>query len=123
MDHSVTKSLGDWGEQEAALYLIGRGLRVVDRQYRQKWGEIDLICRAGDTWVFVEVKTRSSKAEPSAIESITLRKQQRIIRAAMSYMKWKRLEGRCLRFDLILIEAGEIEWIPDAFQSTSYYTY
>ena len=41
----------------------------------------------------------------------------------MSYMKWKRLEGCNLRFDVVLIESGHIEWIPNAFQSTSYYTY
>ena len=51
---------------------------MVDRHYRQKWGEIDLICRDGETWVFVEVKTRSSVSQPSAIDSITPRKRQRI---------------------------------------------
>lgn len=116
-------TLGNRGEDQASLYLRKRGLRVVDRQYRQKWGEIDLICRDRETWVFVEVKTRTSLATPSAIDSITPRKRQRIIRAAMSYMKWKRLEGSDMRFDLVLIEAGQIEWIPDAFESSSYYTY
>ena len=61
--------------------------------------------------------------QPSALDSITRRKRLRIIRAAMSYMKWKRLEGQALRFDFVLIEAGRIEWIPDAFESSSYYTY
>jgi putative endonuclease len=123
VDQSQTKTLGDWGEEQAARYLQKRGLRVVDCQYRQKWGEIDLICLDGGTWVFVEVKTRSSFSSIPAIDSITPRKRQRIIRAAMSYMKWKRLEGCALRFDLVLIEAGRVEWIPDAFESSSYYTY
>jgi len=123
VDHPSTSILGNWGEDQAARYLQQQGFEVVDRQYRQKWGEIDLICRDGETWVFVEVKTRASLALPSAIESITPRKRLRIIRAAMSYMKWKRLEGHALRFDLVLIEAGRIEWIPDAFESSSYYTY
>jgi putative endonuclease len=122
MEHP-TKALGEWGENEAARYLEERGLRVVARQYRQKWGEIDLICRDRETWVFVEVKTRSLAYQPSAIDSITPRKRQRIIRAALSYMKWKRLEGCSLRFDLVLIEAGRIEWIPDAFEGSSYYSY
>lgn len=123
MGQTPKKILGDWGEQEAARYLEGRGLRVVDRQYRQKWGEIDLICRDKDAWVFVEVKTRSSFFQPSAIDSITPRKRRRIIRAALSYMKWKRLEGSSMRFDLVLIEAGRLEWIPDAFESSTHYTY
>ena len=123
MDPTSTKTLGDWGEQEAARYLESRGLKVVDRQYRQKWGEIDLICLDRGAWVFVEVKTRSARSSIPAIESITPRKRQRILRAAMSYMKWKRLEGCALRFDLVLIEEGRVEWIPDAFESSSYYTY
>jgi len=48
-----TLSLGAWGEEKAAQYLENHGLRVVDRHYRQRWGEIDLICRDGQTSVFV----------------------------------------------------------------------
>jgi putative endonuclease len=118
-----TLSLGAWGEDEAAHYLEHRGLQVVDRHYRQKWGEIDLICRDGPTWVFVEVKTRTSLYQPSAIDAITYRKRQRLARAAMSYMKWKRLEGSPMRFDLVLIEADQVEWIPNAFELPSHYTY
>jgi putative endonuclease len=123
VNDSAAQSLGEWGEDAAARYLEARGLRVEDRHYRQKWGEIDLICRERDTWVFVEVKTRRSRREPSALDAVTPRKRERIIRAAMSYMKWKRLEGCALRFDLVLIEAGWIEWIPDAFESSTRYTY
>src|SRR5262245_11394661 len=109
------QSLGNWGEEEAARYLEARGLRVVDRHYRQKWGEIDLICRDGKTWVFVEVKTRSRHYQPSALDAVSPRKRQRLIRATLSYMKWKRLEDCSLRFDVVLIEAGYVEWIPNAF--------
>jgi putative endonuclease len=123
MEDIPTKTLGDWGEEEAARYLTEQGLRVVDHHYLQKWGEIDLICRDRETWVFVEVKTRSSLFQPSAVDSITFRKKQRLARAAYSYMKWKRLEGCAMRFDLVLIEAGRIEWISDAFSPASYYTY
>jgi putative endonuclease len=123
VDYSSTIILGNWGEEQAARYLQQQKLQILERRYRQKWGEIDLICRDRDTWVFVEVKTRTSWCEPSAIESITRRKRQRIIRAAMSYMKWKRLEGQALRFDLVLIEAGKIEWVPDAFGASPQSTY
>ena len=57
------------------------------------------------------------------MDAITPRKRQRLIRAALSYMKWKHLEDESLRFDLILIEAGHIEWVQDAFEVPSYYTY
>ena len=117
-----SQSLGTWGEDMAARYLVSRGLEVVDRRYRQKWGEIDLVCRDRETWVFVEVKTRTSLYQPSAIDAVTPRKRQRIARAAMSYMKWKRLEGSPMRFDLFLIEASRIEWVQDAFELPSMYT-
>jgi len=117
-----TQSLGAWGEAQAARYLEAHGLEVVGTHYRQKWGELDLICRDGAAWVFVEVKTRTMRYEPSALDAITPRKRMRIARAAMSYMKWKRLEGRPMRFDLVLIEAGEIEWIQDAFELPASYT-
>jgi putative endonuclease len=118
-----THSLGAWGEEEAALFLENRGLRVVARHYRQKWGEIDLICIDGITWVFVEVKTRSSFYQPSALDAVTPRKRARLARAAMSYMKWRRLEGSSMRFDLVLIEAGQVGWIQNAFELPSHYTY
>src|SRR5450631_2381832 len=109
MDILSTSSLGDWGEEEAARYLTRRGLRVVTHHYRQKWGEIDLICRHEETWVFVEVKTRLHQSQPSALDAIHFRKRQRLARAAMSYMKWKHLEGCSMRFDVVTIEAGRIE--------------
>jgi putative endonuclease len=118
-----TQLLGAWGEAAAANYLKERGLAIVGRHYRQKWGEIDLICRDGDAWVFVEVKTRTSISDPSAIDAVTPRKRERLMRAAMSYMKWKRLEGNAMRFDLVLIEADRVEWIPNAFELSSHYTY
>ena len=118
-----TLSLGAWGEEQAAQYLETRGLMVLSRHYRQKWGEVDLICRDGGTWVFVEVKTRSQHYQPSAMDAVTPRKRQRLILAALSYMKWKKLEGDPMRFDLVLIEAGNIEWVPDAFPVPSFYTY
>jgi len=118
-----TLKLGNWGEDQASLYLQQQGLRLVDRHYRQKWGEIDLICRDGESWVFVEVKTRASLSQPSAVEAVTAAKRRRIVRAALSYMKWKRLQGQAMRFDLVLIEGGQIEWIPDAFESPEPYTW
>ena len=118
-----SRSLGVWGEEKAARFLESRGLRMIDRHYRQKWGEIDLIVLEEETWVFVEVKTRSLAWEPTAIEAVTSRKRLRLVRAAMSYMKWKRLEGCPLRFDVVTIEAGRIDWIRDAFEPPSYFTY
>jgi len=51
VEHPSTQILGNWGEDQASRYLQKQGLKIVDHQYRQKWGEIDLICRDGETWV------------------------------------------------------------------------
>lgn len=115
--------LGLWGERVAARYLEARGLILVDHHYQKKWGEVDLICKDGDTWVFVEVKTRSRAAALGAIDAVHPAKRDRVRRAAMSYFKWKQLEGAAFRFDLVLIEGNQILWIPDAFEGSTRYTY
>lgn len=107
--------LGVWGELAAARYLRARGLRVIDRHYQRKWGEIDLICRDSDTWVFVEVKTRSRQSEPRAIDAVHRSKRQRFFRAASSYLREHRLDHQPVRFDIVTLEGNEIEWIQDAF--------
>jgi len=118
----MTTELGDWGEDRAALHLAEQGLRVIERRYRTRWGEVDLICRQEDTWVFVEVKTRTHASQPSAADAITPGKIHKLTKAALSYMKHKRRTGDNLRFDVVLIEAGRVEWIPNAFEPSSFYT-
>ncbi len=117
-----TLALGLWGEREAARYLKARGLAVLEHHYRQKWGEIDLVCKDRDTWVFVEVKTRSKLYEPGALGAIGQAKRQKLARTAMSYMKSQRIEGQAMRFDVVVIEDGEMEWIQNAFELPSRYT-
>ncbi len=118
-----TLSFGSWGEEFAANFLQQSGLILIDKHFRQKWGEIDLICKDKETWVFVEVKSRTRASQPSALDAITGMKRQRLAKAAMSYMKMKRLEGESMRFDVVAIEEGRIRWIPDAFESPFRSTY
>ena len=118
-----TLSLGAWGEARAARYLQAQGLRVVERNYLQTFGEVDLICKDRDTWVFVEVKTRSKHYEISALDAVHSRKRDRLVRAALSYMKWKRLLGSNMRFDIVTIEEGYIEWFQDVLDLPLRYTY
>ena len=115
--------LGARGEDQAADYLTRKGLHVVQRHFQTRWGEIDLICRDRDTWVFVEVKTRSQAYAIAAVDAIHRDKQRRLVNAALSFMKKNRRAGENLRFDAILIEGPELEWIPNAFAGPSYYTF
>ena len=118
-----SKNIGQQGEEAAAQYLKEQRLEVVERHFQTRWGEIDLICRDRETWVFVEVKTRTHQSQPSATEVITPAKQKRMIGAALSFMKKKRLTNQVMRFDVIAIEAQKIEWIPGAFEASASYTF
>ena len=106
---------GAAAEALAAEFLVARGLAIVERNYRCRRGEIDLIARDRDTLVFVEVRLRSSTAFGGAAASITAAKRQRIARAARHYLATFRQEPPC-RFDAILLDALDsrrIEWLVD----------
>lgn len=110
------------GEAAAEFWLLERGWTVVERQFRVGLGEIDLVARDGDTWVFLEVRLRQGHQTVSALESITPAKQRRIYRAAMLYILRHHLAGQPCRFDVLAIDEGQIEWIADAFPVPSHYT-
>ena len=103
-------------EALAADFLRDRGLTILERNYRCRLGEIDLVARDGATTVFVEVRRRASRAFGGAAESITPAKRAKLIRAARHYLSRLRDEPRC-RFDALLIdgEPPRIDWIRDAF--------
>ncbi len=107
---------GQTAERLAETFLVQRGLRVLERNWRVRGGEIDLICEKDDMLVFVEVRLRVHAAFGGAAASITPTKQRRLILAARHYLAGKR-ERPC-RFDVILLDGldpDRIEWIPDAF--------
>lgn len=108
---------GDRAESLAAAFLERRGLRIEERNYRCRQGEVDLVCRDGVTLVFVEVRLRRNSGFGGAAESITRRKQQRILLAAQHYLTRLDKLPPC-RFDAVLLRATDcqqIEWIRDAF--------
>ena len=110
---------GKDAEARAARYLEARGLHIVERNYRSRYGEIDLIARDGVTLVFVEVRARSSNAFGGAAASITAAKRQKLTRTALHYLAGAGRTPRC-RFDAVLLagDDGPVEWIRDAFSAT-----
>lgn len=107
---------GQAAEVAAAEFLTRRGLAILHRNFRCRFGEIDLIARDGDTVVFVEVRMRARGDFGSAAESITATKRARLVKAAGLYLAGQRKTPRC-RFDVVLVSGpeGRIEWIRDAF--------
>ena len=104
---------GAAAEALAASYLAACGLTIVQRNYRCRGGEIDLIARDGTTLVFVEVRLRSSSTFGGARASITAAKRRRIKFAAGLFLSNLRREPPC-RFDAVLLDAlatANIEWL------------
>ncbi len=108
---------GAQAEQIAAEYLERHGLRLIERNYRCRQGEIDLILDDRATLVFVEVRLRQSAAFGGAAASITAKKQQRIVYAAQHYLQRLKRIPPC-RFDVVLLDdltVNSVQWIKDAF--------
>jgi putative endonuclease len=106
---------GDRAEAAAAAWLEQQGLQVRDRNFRSRFGEIDLICEERGTLVFVEVRKRSSERFGGAAESITAAKRSKLLATARIYLASLKHDMPC-RFDAILIDgSGRIDWIRDAF--------
>lgn len=113
------RELGLRGEREAEEYLTARGCVIEARNYRTRWGEIDLVGRDGETVVFVEVKTRRSVRAGTGAEAVTARKRDSLRAAAASYLQRNGLDGAPLRFDVVEVYpaagGGRIHHIPHAF--------
>lgn len=105
--------LGIFGEQAASQHLSEKGMRLLTRNYRTPRGEIDLIFRDRDCLVFVEVKTRSEGARTRPADAVDVRKQQRISRAAETYLRRINAPRTVWRFDVVevLIEGERVSRI------------
>ena len=112
-------ALGRTGEDIAAAWYEEHGWEVLERNWRRREGEVDLIARKGRTVAFCEVKTRSSDAFGTGAESVLPAKQRRIRRLASRWLaELTPSSGRALvdlRFDVVSITAGEVDVVEDAF--------
>lgn len=113
--------LGERGEDLARRFLRGKGYRVLARNYRCPFGEIDLIARDGGTVVFVEIKGRSSERYGSPLGAVTSAKQRRLALAARHYLASCSMNLARTRFDVVGIlwgagGKGECTLVRDAFR-------
>ena len=102
-------------EELAARYLISEGYQILERNYRIRSGEIDLIARDGAYLVFVEVKYRKNEESGSPLEAVDWRKQRTIIKVARYYLYHMHYGEIPCRFDVVGICGDKIQHIKDAF--------
>jgi len=111
---------GRAAEEAAAKFLKAKGYKILVRNYKNKFGEIDIIAEQENVICFIEVKARHSLNLGAPEEAVSARKQRQICRAAVYYLKANRLLERLARFDVLgLLYAGsqpEISLITDAFE-------
>jgi putative endonuclease len=115
-------AFGKTGEDLAVEELQRRGYAIVDRRWRTRAGEIDIIARDGETLVFVEVKARDDHEFGDGAESVTMRKRQTIVRLAQHYVQDTRWFDRPCRFDVVTIhlDSGQpvVTLYPNAFDES-----
>ncbi len=102
-----TKKLGARGEQIAINYLQNWGYRILERNYRNRLGEIDIIARQGRDLVFIEVKTRSDNLFGSPFDSVTAAKQRQLSKVALEYLSKHNWLDHPARFDVVGVRLME----------------
>ncbi len=114
---------GKEGEKAAVAFLKQRGYRIIEKNYRNKAGEIDIIAEHDQVLVFVEVKSRAGAGLGEPLEAITPHKQRKIGQVARGFLTRHKIENRDCRFDVVGIQGDpnqpkqwDIELIQDAFR-------
>ncbi|MBT5471874.1 MAG: YraN family protein [Nitrospina sp.] len=115
--------LGREGEDAAVAFLKDKGYRIIQKNFRSKLGEIDIIAQQKETVIFIEVKSRASHQFGHPFNAITPAKQGKIIQVAQSFLAKHRLMGNPARFDVVGLtidpgnaKAFQIELLENAFQ-------
>jgi putative endonuclease len=121
--------LGKRGEGIATRFLEDNGYKILEKNYKSKLGEIDIIAQEDKTLVFVEVKTQKTHTTGSPQESVNQDKQYQLSKAAITFLKSRSLLSKSCRFDVVSIILNEdktleeIKLIKNAFYLNERYTY
>lgn len=119
---SFLRKIGNKAEDKAVKYLKKQGYKILERNYNLPCGEVDIIAKKENTLVFVEVKYRTNNEDfGGAVAAVTKAKQERVIKAALSYIKNKKPSYEALMFDIIAISGDDIEHIQNAFSSDRFF--
>lgn len=118
MQHfETTIDHGIWAEQAATRALEERGYRIIERNYRCKCGELDIVAYDGTTLVFIEVRSRSNAEHGHAAEMVGKKKQRQVAKVALYYLCERDPLYVEARFDVVAITGGELVIFRDAFRT------
>ena len=110
------QGIGSLAEEDALQFLLGSGLNLLERNYRCRFGEIDLIMLDGSELVFVEVRKRKNMDFGGAAQSVSHAKQSRLIKTAKHFLMKYRQVPPC-RFDVIAIEGDRCQWLKNVIEA------
>lgn len=114
---------GRRGEDLAVEFLTKQGYTILRRNYRKRYGEIDIIATENNTLVFIEVKTRKSLQFGDGFEAVSYQKQLQLARVAQEYIQRYNMSDTCARFDVVSVRMGnnkqpQLELLQNAFEVT-----
>jgi putative endonuclease len=117
----MTLLLGAAGETKVVDYLLENGFTIIERNYRVREGEIDIVAQKKELLIFVEVKTRAASTYALS-EVITRSKQKKIIFTAKHFLVTHHYKNHVYRFDIALVQGAglTITYIPNAFSETNW---
>ena len=129
MSMFLAKTIGDKGEEYAVKHLKKQGYKIVVRNYRKRYGEIDIIAENKEYIVFVEVKTRHENSMTQPVDAVDKRKRMRLIKTASAFLSENETEKFC-RFDVCEVYVKSenlklisINYIENAFEQENGYAY
>ena len=123
MPKTIQWLTGQYYENRALAFLKQQGLTLVERNARNRGGEIDLIMRDNTGWVFVEVRFRKNCDYGDALLSVNWRKRRKLLAAAKYWLSQRQesFETSACRFDICAITGNQLDWIQNAFNENDIY--
>ncbi|MEG1286574.1 MAG: YraN family protein [Clostridium sp.] len=121
---AFNKDIGNYGEDLSFEFLKRNGYSILSRNFRNRFGEVDIICKKDEVIIFVEIKSRYSSNYGYPIEAITYSKQKQIIKLCKFYIYINNLNNYNFRFDIIEVFLNKdnnlysLNHIPDAFRES-----
>lgn len=112
----MSRALGAAAERAAEAFLKGLGWEILERNWRSRGGELDLVARDGEVVVFVEVRSRADASFGSPEETVAAAKRRKLVFTARAYLLEKGLDAET-RFDVVAFEGGELRHVPAAFSA------